>query len=29
MVKTIVVTKGMFKDYMGEIQQSYELGFTP
>ena len=29
MVKKVVVTKGKFKDYMGEIQQSYELGFTP
>ena len=24
-----VVTKGKFKDYIDEIQQSFELGFTP
>ena len=29
MVKNVVVTKGKFKDYMDEIKQSYELGFTP
>ena len=29
MVKKVVITKGKFKDYMDEIQQSYELGFTP
>ena len=28
-VKTFVVTEGKFKDYTDEIQQSYELGFTP
>ena len=27
--KKVVVTKGKFKDYMDEIRQSYELGFTP
>ena len=29
MAKKVVVTKGKFRDYMDEIQQSYELGFTP
>ena len=29
MVKKVVVTKGKFKKYWNEIQQSYELGFTP
>ena len=29
MVKKVVVTKGKFKDYIDEIQQSYELRFTP
>ena len=29
MVKKIVVTKGKFKDYVNEMQQSYDLGFTP
>ena len=29
MVKKAVVTEGKFKDYGDEIQQSYELGFTP
>ena len=29
MVKKVVVTKGKFKDYSDEIQQSYELGFPP
>ena len=29
MVKKIVVTEGKFKDYGDEIQQSYELRFTP
>ena len=28
-VKKVVVTVGKFKDYIDEIQQSYELGFTP
>ena len=28
-VKTVVTTVGQFKDYIDEIQQSYELGFTP
>ena len=28
-VKKVVVTKGAFKDYSDEIQQSYVLGFTP
>ena len=28
-VKKVVVTAGKFKDYIDEIQQSYELGFTP
>ena len=28
-VKKVVVTVGKFKDYIEEIQQSYELGFTP
>ena len=28
-VKKVVVTDGKFKDYSDEIQQSYELGFTP
>ena len=28
-VRKVVVTKGKFKDYCNEIQQSYELGFTP
>ena len=28
-VKKVVVTEGKFKDYWNEIQQSYELGFTP
>ena len=28
MVKKVVVTKGKYKDYVNEIQQSYELGFT-
>ena len=28
MLKKVVVTKGKFKDYSGEIRQSYELGFT-
>ena len=28
-LKIIVVTKGKFKDYWNEIQQSYVLGFTP
>ena len=27
-VKKVVVTEGKFKDYIDEIQQSYELGFT-
>ena len=27
--KKVIVTEGKFKDYGGEIQQSYELGFTP
>ena len=27
--KKDVVTVGKFKDYIDEIQQSYELGFTP
>ena len=29
MVRKVVVTKGKFKGYWNEIQQSYELGFTP
>ena len=29
MAKKVVVTKGEFKDYVDEIRQSYELGFTP
>ena len=29
MVKKVVVTVGKFKDYIDEIRQSYELGFTP
>ena len=29
MVKKVVVTKGKVKDYSEEIQESYELGFTP
>ena len=29
MVEKVVVTEGKFKDYSDEIQQSYELGFTP
>ena len=29
MAKKVVVTKGQYKDYVNEIQQSYELGFTP
>ena len=28
MVKKVVVTKGKFQDYIDEIQQSYEVGFT-
>ena len=28
MAKKVVVTKGKFKDYMDEIQQTYEIGFT-
>ena len=28
-VKRVVVTEGKFKDYWNEIQQSYELVFTP
>ena len=28
-VKKVVVTVGKFKDYIDEIQRSYELGFTP
>ena len=28
-VKNVVVTVGKFTDYIDEIQQSYELGFTP
>ena len=28
-VKKVVVTEGKIKDYTDEIQQSYELGFTP
>ena len=27
--KKVVVTMGKFKDYIGEIQQSHVLGFTP
>ena len=27
-LQIVVVTKGMFKDYMDEIRQSYELEFT-
>ena len=29
MVKKVVTTVGRFEDYIDEIQQSYELGFTP
>ena len=29
MVKKIVTTVGQYKDYIGEIQQNYELVFTP
>ena len=29
MVKRVVVTKGKFKDYWKEIEQSYVHGFTP
>ena len=29
MAKKVVVSKGQYKDYTNEIQQSYELGFTP
>ena len=29
LVKKVVVTVGKFKDYIAEIQQSYELGCTP
>ena len=29
MVKKVVVTVGKFTDYIDEIQQNYELGFTP
>ena len=28
-VKKVVVTVGQFMDYIGEVQQSYELGFPP
>ena len=28
-VKKVVATVGLFKDYIDEIRQSYELGFTP
>ena len=28
-VKKVILTKGKFKDYWNEIQQSYVLGFTP
>ena len=28
MVKKVVVTVGQFKDYIDEIQKSYELGFA-
>ena len=27
-VKKVVATVGQFKDYIDEIQQSYEIGFT-
>ena len=29
MVKRVVISVGQYKDYIGEIQQRYELGFTP
>ena len=29
MAKKVVVTEGKFKYYGGEIQQNYQLGFTP
>ena len=29
LMKKIVTTVGTFGDYIDEIQQSYELGFTP
>ena len=29
MMKKVVVTEGKFKDYIDEMQQGYELGFTP
>ena len=28
-VKKVVTTVGRLEEYIGEIQQSYELGFTP
>ena len=28
-VKKVVTTVGQYKDYINEIEQSYELGFTP
>ena len=28
-MKKVVVTKGRYKDYVNEIRQCYELGFTP
>ena len=28
MVKKVVTTVGQYRDYIDEIQQSYELGFT-
>ena len=28
-VKKVLTTVGQFKDYIAEIEQSYELGFTP
>ena len=29
MVKKVVTTVDQYKDYIGEIQQTYALGFTP
>ena len=29
LVKKVVVTKGQYKDYVNEMQQSYEFGFPP
>ena len=29
LVKKVIVTKGQYKDYVNEINQSYVLGFPP